>query len=204
MISFYDKLVDNFNNYEEITNLLISFDHMLELLHNNGLCIYDFNPKKIILYNDKFTFQSFNGLLNDIGVSPNSKEANIWQLSKIGLMAYNNSIVDGSITDDWNKYIQSNLKSMNEHGNIPEEIYEYYEEVFLNIHYEYMNNYLKNKELEKNGQENSIVMKKSLSTAVGRAYAKEENNAYINILFIPSILTLVYLIGLFIYIFVIK
>ena len=83
MISFYDKLVECLDDYEELTNLLINLDYMLELLHNNGLCVYDFDPKRIILYNDKFTYQSFNGLLNDIGVSKNSREANIWQLSKV-------------------------------------------------------------------------------------------------------------------------
>ena len=204
MITFYDKLMENLGNYEELTNLLVSFDHMLELLHNNGFCIYDFDPKKIIMYDGKFTYQSFNKVLNDIGVSQNSKQANIWQLAKIGLMIYNNSLVDGSITEEWNDYIQNNLKNIKAIGNIPNDIYEYYEEIFLNMHYDYMNNYLLKKQAE-NGNQNTNVMRKSLSTAVGRAYVNEnKDNAFVSILFIPSILTLMYLIGLLIYIFIIK
>jgi len=204
MISFYDKLMDSLGNTDEITNTLISFDYMLKLLHNNGLCIYDFNPKKIILYNDKFTYQSFSGLINDIGVSENMKSLNIYQLSKIGLMAYNNQVVDGKMNQEYFEFLRDNLKDFNQNGNIPEDIYEYYSEIFERLNITYMNDYLITKQKEQNGNENSIVMKKSLSTAVGRAYAKEENEAYVNILFIPSIIALVYLVGLFIYVFIIK
>lgn len=204
MISLFDKLSDNLGNYDEITNILISFDHMLELLHNNGLCIYDFNPKKIILYNDKFNIQSFNGLLNDMNEVDNMKTLNIYQLAKIGLMAYNNQIVDGKMNQEYFDFIQTNLQEFNQNGNIPEEIYEYYEEIFRRLNIIYMNNYLVKKQEELSGNENSLVMKKSLSTAVGRAYSKEDNDAFISILFIPSLLTLIYLIGLLIYVLFIK
>ena len=204
MITFYDKLAENIGNYEEITNLLISFDHMLELLHNNGLCIYDFNPQKIILYDNKFTYQSFNKVINDIGISDNMKSLNIYQLSKIGLMAYNNQIVDGRMNQEHFDFIRDNLSNFNTNGNIPEEIYEYYEEIFINGSISYINDYLVKRQQEQNGQENSITMRKSLSTAVGRAYAKEDDNAFVNILFIPSIIALVYLISLVIYFLIIK
>ena len=204
MISFYDKLVDNLGNFDEITNLLVSFDHMLKSLHNNGLCIYDFNLKKINLYNDKFTLQSFNGLINDLGVAENMKTLNIYQLAKIGLMAYNNQIVDGKMNQEYFDFIKENLEKFNQNGNIPDDIYEYYEEIFRRLNITYMNDYLIKKQDELNGNQNSNVMRKSLSTSVGRAYSKEDNQAYINILFIPSILALVYLIGLLIYTFFIK
>ena len=205
MISFYDILMDNLGNYEEITNLLIGLDHMLESLHNNGLCIYDFNPKKIILYNGKYSVQSFNGLLNDIGVSENSKQINIYQLAKIGLMAYNNQVVDGRMNQEHFNFLRDHLEEFNQNGNIPEDIYEYYEEIFRNGNISYMNDYLIKKQEELNGQTNSNVMRKSLSTAVGRAYVNNDNdNAFVNILFIPSILTLMYLIGLIIYFAFIK
>ena len=207
MITLYDKLIE-ISSYEELTDILISLDHMLEILHNNGLCIYDFNPKKIILYDNKFTYQSFNGLLNDIGVAENMKYINILQLAKIGLNAYKGSITDGVINqekydmirneDNWKKFYSNN-------GHIPEDIYEYYEEIFLNGNITYMNDYLLKKEQERNGNQNSNVMRKSLSTAVGRSYVdNEEKSAFVGIMFIPSILALTYLIGLIIYIFVIK
>ena len=40
-----------------------------------------------LLYDNKFTYQSFNNVINDIGISENMKALNIYQLSKIGLMA---------------------------------------------------------------------------------------------------------------------
>ena len=205
MITLYDKLEENLGNYEEITKILVSFDHMLELLHNNGLCIYDFNPKKIMLYDDKFNYQSFNRVINDINVADNMKTLNIYQLAKIGLMAYNNKIVDGKINQDHFDFIQYNIKKFNSNGNIPEDIYEYYEELFLRLNIMYLNDYLIKKQQELEGNENSIVMKKSLSTAVGRAYVGDNNdNAFVNILFIPSILVLLYFISLLIYILLIK
>ena len=204
MVSFYDVLLDNLGNYEEITNLLVSFDHMLELLHNNGLCIYDFNPKKIMLYNEKLTYQSFNGLLNDIGVSENMKTLNIYQLAKIGLMAYNNQVVDGRMNQEYFDFIRDNLDKFNVNGKIPEEIMEYYGEIFERLNIIYMNDYLAKKQQEVNGNQNSNVMRKSLATDIGRAYAKEDNSAFVSILFIPSIIALVYIISLFIYIFFIK
>lgn len=207
MISFYDLLEDNLGNYEEITDLLISFDHMLELLHNNGLCIYDFNPKKIIMYDGKFTYQSFNGLLNDIGVDPKMKEINILQLSKIGLYAYKNVMANGIMNqkclDDISTLMEEKLIN-NDDGNIPDEIYEYYGEVFVNGNIGYLNDYLVKKQQEANGQENSIVMRKSKSTPAGRALAVEENAAFVGILFIPTLITLIYLIGLIIYFVLIK
>ena len=40
------------DNSEELTNVLIQLDNALEYLHNHGYCIYDFEPKKIVLYDN--------------------------------------------------------------------------------------------------------------------------------------------------------
>ena len=74
--------------YDELTKVLINLDSCLEYLHNHGYCIYDFNPKKIILENGKLTLNSFKSVINDIGVYQNSKEINIFQNCKIGLTSY--------------------------------------------------------------------------------------------------------------------
>ncbi|MBQ8891838.1 MAG: hypothetical protein IJ068_03125 [Bacilli bacterium] len=204
MVSFYDKLEDSLGNYEELTNLLINFDNMLEYLHNNGLCIYDFNIKKVIMYNDKLTLASFNGLINDIGESPNMKSLNIYQLAKIGLMAYNNQIVDGRMNQEHFDFIRDNLPEFNINGNIPDEVFEYYGEIFERLDVTYLNDYLVTKQMENAGNQNANIMKKTLSTSIGRAYASDESdNAFVNILFIPSIITFLYLIGLIVY-FVLK
>ena len=204
-MTFYDKLVDNLDNFSEIEKLLISFDYMLENLHNNGFCIYDFNLKKINLVNDKLLFESFKNVINDIGIAPNMKELNIFQLAKIGLMAYNGQVVDGSMNQEYFNFIQDNFTSFNTNGHIPEDIFEYYGELFQRLNVIYLNDYIIKKQEQISGNQNSNVIKKSLSTEIGRAYVGDEkNNAYVNVLFIPSIITLAYLIGLIIYLFVIK
>ena len=205
MITLYDKLIDNLGNYEEITNILISFDHMLELLHNYGLCIYDFNPKKIILYDNKFTYQSFNGLLNDIGVAENMQNVNILQLCKIGLNAYKGSIVDGVMNQEKYDAFKNNWEDFynNLNNNIPEDIYEYYEEIFINGNIDYMNNYLKKNMYEGNSNQNAKV--KKLIGIYGESKEEDiDKSAFVSIMFIPSLLALAYLIGLVIYFFVIK
>ena len=205
MITFYDALAESLNDKEQLTSLLISFDHMLELLHNNGLGIYDFDPKKIVLYDGKFFLESFKNVINDINVYQNMKSINIYQAAKIGLMAYNNQIVDGSINQEFFDFIQDNFNNFNSNGNIPEDIFEYYGELFQRLNVIYMNDYIIAKKQESSSNQNSNVIRKSLSTAVGRAYVGDENNkGYVNVLFIPSILALIYLICLVIYIFVIK
>ena len=203
-MTLYDKLEENLNDKDELTNILIEFDHMLELLHNNGFCIYDFDPKKIILDNGKLNFNSFRYVLNDIGISQNVKEINIYQLSKMGLMCYNNIITDGKMNQEHFNFIRDNLEQFNQNGYIPEDVYEYYEEIFRRLNVTYLNNYLTKKIEERNSNQNTNVMRKSLATDIGRAYAKEDNEAFVSIMFIPSILALGYLIGLIIYFFVVR
>ena len=203
-MTFYDKLNECLDDKDELTRVLLEFDHMLELLHNNGFCVYDFDPKKIMLDNGKLTFNSFGNVINDIGNYQNIKEINIFQLSKIGLMAYNNNIVDGKMNQEHFDFIKDKLESFNNNGLIPEDIYEYYEELFRRLNICYMNDYLMKKQQERNSNQNTNVIRKSLATDIGRAYAKEDNNAFVNIMFLPSILVLGYLIGLIIYVLVIK
>ncbi len=204
-MTLYERLEDNLNDKDELTRTLLEFDYMLKLLHNNGFCIYDFDPKKIILENGKLTFNSFRNVLNDIGISQNSKEINIYQLSKIGLMSYNNIITDGKMNQEHFDFIRNNLEQFNQNGFIPEDIYEYYEEIFRRLSITYLNDYLNKKKEELSINQNTIVKKKVLATEVGRALAKEDNeNAFVNILFIPSMIALGYIIGLIIYVFVIK
>lgn len=202
-MTLYDLIIENASDNEELTNILIQLDNWLEYLHNHGFCIYDFNPKRIILENGKITFNSFRYVLNNVGISENAQKINIFQENKIGLLAYNNMPIDGNMNQEHFNFLQDNLEEFNKKGNIPEEIYEYYEEVFRRLNVCYMNDYLVKKQQEKQGNQNTNVMRKTLSTEVGRAYAKEDN-AFVNILFIPTLLTFVYLLGLFIYTFIIK
>lgn len=187
--------------YDELTKVLINLDSCLEYLHNHGYCIYDFNPKKIILENGKLTFNSFKSVINDIGVYQNSKEINIFQNCKIGLTSYNNMPIDGNMNQDHYNFIRENLHKFN--NNIPEEIFEYYEEVFLNSNLDYLNNYLVKKRQEAVSNQNTNVRRKTLATDIGRAFVNDDN-AYVKVLFIPTLITFTYLLSLFLYCFVFK
>lgn len=187
--------------YDELTKVLINLDSCLEYLHNHGYCIYDFNPKKIILENGKLTLNSFKSVINDIGVYQNSKEINIFQNCKIGLTSYNNMPIDGNMNQDHYNFIRENLHKFN--NNIPEEIFEYYEEVFLNSNLDYLNNYLVKKRQEAVSNQNTNVRRKTLATDIGRAFVNDDN-AYVKVLFIPTLITFTYLLSLFLYCFVFK
>lgn len=187
--------------YDELTKVLINLDSCLEYLHNHGYCIYDFNPKKIILENGKLTFNSFKSVINDIGVYQNSKEINIFQNCKIGLTSYNNMPIDGNMNQDHYNFIRENLNKFN--NNVPEEIFEYYEEVFLNSNLDYLNNYLVKKRQEAVSNQNTNVRRKTLATDIGRAFVNDDN-AYVKVLFLPTLITFTYLLSLFLYCFVFK
>lgn len=210
-MTLYDLLEEFAFDKETLTRLLIQLDSWIEYLHNRGFCIYDFDPKKIILENGKLTFNSFRKILgignynnDDIEYDSNNiKRINIFQEIKVGLMAYNKMPVDGNMNQEHFNFLQENLEKFNQNGQIPEEIYEYYEEVFRRLNVVYMNDYLAKKQQEINGEQNTNVRRKNLATIPGMAYAKEDA-AFVNILFIPSIITLVYLLGLFVYTFILK
>ena len=187
--------------YDELTKVLINLDSCLEYLHNHGYCIYDFNPKKIILENGKLTLNSFKSVINDIGVYQNSKEINIFQNCKIGLTSYNNMPIDGNMNQDHYNFIRENLHKFT--NNIPEEIFEYYEEVFLNSNLDYLNNYLVKKRQEAVSNQNTNVRRKTLATDIGRAFVNDDN-AYVKVLFLPTLITFTYLLSLFLYCFVFK
>ena len=187
--------------YDELTKVLINLDSCLEYLHNHGYCIYDFNPKKIILENGKLTLNSFKSVINDIGVYQNSKEINIFQNCKIGLTSYNNMPIDANMNQDHYNFIRENLHKFN--NNIPEEIFEYYEEVFLNSNLDYLNNYLVKKRQEAVSNQNTNVRRKTLATDIGRSLVNDDN-AYVKVLFLPTLITFTYLLSLFLYCFVFK
>ena len=188
-------------DYDELTKVLINLDTCLEYLHNHGHCIYDFNPQKIILENGKLTLNSFESVINDIDVYQNSKEINIFQNCKIGLTSYNNMSIDGNMNQKHYNFIRENLNKFN--NNVPEEIFEYYEEVFLNSNLDYLNNYLVKKRQEAVSNQNTNVRRKTLATDIGRAFVNDDN-AYVKVLFLPTLITFTYLLSLFLYCFVFK
>ena len=202
-MTLYDllEMLKMSEEYDELTKVLINLDSCLEYLHNHGYCIYDFNPKKIILENGKLTLNSFKSVINDIGVYQNSKEINIFQNCKIGLTSYNNMPIDANMNQDHYNFIRENINKLN--NNVPEEIFEYYEEVFLNSNLDYLNNYLVKKRQEVVSNQNTNVRRKTLATDIGRSLVNDDN-AYVKVLFIPTLITFTYLLSLFLYCFVFK
>lgn len=201
-MTLYDLIEEVKYDKESLTRVLINLDSCVEYLHNRGFCILDFNPKKIVLENRKLTFNSFRSVLG-VGEYKNAKRINIFQENKIGLMAYNNMPVDGNMNQEHFDFLQTNLEYFNKNGQIPDEIYEYYEEVFRRLNVCYMNDYLVKKQQEKMGNQNINIRRKSLATAPGTVLSREEA-AFVNILFIPTLITFVYILSLFIYVFVLK
>lgn len=209
-MNLYDLLEELYYDKETLTTILIQLDSWLERLHNHGFCIYDFNPKKIILENGRLTFNSFRNVINDLGINENAKKINIFQDCKIGLMAYNKMPVDGNMNQEHFNFLQTNLEKFNQNGQIPDEIYEYYEEVFRRLNLTYMNDYLVKKQQEFSRSQNTNSLRKTKSTEIGKAFNPEREKmftneaAYVNILLLPTFITLVYLISLFIFTFILK
>ena len=109
--------------------------------------------------------------------------------------------IDGNMNQDHYNFIRENLHKFN--NNIPEEIFEYYEEVFLNSNLDYLNNYLVKKRQEAVSNQNTNVRRKTLATDIGRLFVNDES-AYVKVLFIPTLITFTYLLSLFLYCFVFK
>ena len=179
----------------------------VKYIHSKGFFIIDINPKKIILVNNTPDLNNFKGLISPIDYDPTRDiNINIYQMAKIGLMAFNNMTVDGKMNQEHYNFIVYNIKNFNQNSQIPEEFYEYYEDLFINGNINYLNDYLESKKQEAGRETN---LRKTLATEAGRALSgfqveRQDNNAFVNILFIPSILALLYLIGLFIYTFILK
>ena len=205
-----DLILEYDDDPEMLANVLKLLDGTVRYIHQQGFYIRDFNPSKIILTNQTPNLFNFQGLIERVDDDPRRDiNINIYQMAKIGLMAYNHFPIDGKMNQDHFDFILNNLQEFNRNGLIPNDIYEYYEDLFINGNVNYLTTYLENK----NALEGrSTGIRKSLATEAGRALSanglqlnpNNEDKAFVNILFIPSILALLYLVGLVIYVFFIK
>ena len=66
-----------------------------------------------------------------------------------------------------------------------------------------VNNYLVKKRQEAVSNQNTNVRRKTLATDIGRSFVNDDN-AYVKVLFIPTLITFTYLLSLFLYCFVFK
>ena len=67
------------------------------------------------------------------------------------------------------------------------------ENIFINLNIDYMNDFINNKKSAGKGNKNVIAYTKIKSTPAGRAIA-DKQAAYANVLLIPSMIVLIYLI----------
>ncbi len=205
-----DLITECDDDIDKLSSVLKLLDATVKYIHSKGYFIIDFDPKKIILVAKNPNLANFGKIIAPVDYDPRGDiNINIYQMAKIGLFSFNHIQADGNMNQAHFNFIVENLKNFNQNGNIPSEIYEYYEDLFINGNINYLNDYLDNRKKEEAGRQSGV--RKSLVTEAGRALSStgiqlnsDNNNAYVNILFIPSILTLLYLIGLFIYVFILN
>ena len=210
--SLSDYLLSS-ENKQELINRLIQVDLFLKYLHHNKkMYIFSFDPDSITLYNGQLTMQSFHdkvnylneyykgteyydqngGFKNDI----NAIADDIEELSAAGVCAFNKMKI--ATSKQMRAYLKENLTLFNANGQIPSEVYEYYEDIFVNGNIEYLSDFLQKVMQEKAGNDKNNKKGRiySYSTAAGRALSEknEENAAFISVLIIPSIMVLIYLV----------
>ena len=87
-----------------------------------------------------------------------------------------------------------------ENGNVPQQMQEYYIDVFARGNIDYLNNFLMHYSKDDNGRANNVAKVYTKSTAIGTAFSERQNEAaYTKILLLPAILLLVSLIVFFVY-----
>ena len=186
-------------NRDELTQKLIMFDKSIMELHQNGYFVVG-DISNIDIINNEVTLASFKNKIDYLnsGYNVNGDKKNIVDLCAIGICAYNK--FDRFFTNkEFVSYLIDNLEMFLENGNVPNEMQEYYIDVFARGNVDYLNNFLLkyNSDKGNTGKNNSRVYTKS--TAVGRAFNTERESAYANILLLPAILVLIILIVFFVY-----
>jgi len=120
----------------------------------------------------------------------------------VGICAYNRFNYFYS-NPEFIGHLRANFDSFVNSGRIPKEMCDYYYSVLIDGNIDYLNNYMfkKKNENASNSQVSSNSYRLSKSTAIGRSFA-ERDNAFANVLLIPAILALIYIIFLIIAMFV--
>ena len=183
---------------DELTIRLKLIDQSIKELHQNGFfAVCNLNEIEVI--NNEITLSSFKNKIDrlDSGYNEHGDKQDILELCAIGLCAYNH--FDTFCTNkEFIKYVIDNLEKFFEHGSIPRIMQEYYIEVFARGNVIYLNDYLLKNSYKEEGQGRNNGMVKTKSTAIGRAFSDKEA-AYANVLVIPAIITLVYLLIVVLY-----
>lgn len=179
---------------EELTERLMMFDKSIMELHQNGFFVVgDFT--NIQIYDNQITLASFNNKIDYLnsGYNVNGDKKDILELCAIGICAYNN-FKTFYTNKEFLSYLMENLDMFINNGNIPPTMVEYYQNVFSNGNIDYLTRYIVGNE----GRKSSKSYTKA--TAIGRALS-DKDDAYVNVLIIPSLMVFGYLVFLLFYFF---
>lgn len=191
---------------DELTRRLIYIDQVLHELHDHGLYVVG-DLADIEIINDEITMESFKGKYDYLnsGYNINGDRKNILELCSMGICAYNNMPVLHT-SKEFINYVIENVEMYLEYGNIPKIIQEYYITIFSDLdNFCYLNDFIERKQIESEnngrGHGHGAYTK---STAVGRALSDKENSAFVSIMILPAILTLLYVSIIVIYFIFLK
>lgn len=175
---------------EELTERLLMLDKSIMELHQNGYYVVG-NLLDIEVNDGQITLSSFKDKVDYLnsGYNENGDKRDIMEMCAIGVCAYNR-FQAFYCNNEFLKYLSESFDMFLENGNIPEDIANYYQLVFVNGNVDYMNSYLAKNNAGKGNNKARVYVK---STAIGRAFADKEA-AYANVLLIPAMVVLVYLI----------
>ena len=192
---------------DELTERLMNLDASIMALHQNGFFVVNFDANNIKLYNGELSLSSFNDKIDYIssGFNSNGDKQDILEMCAVGICAYN-GFTNFYTNKEFLAYLISNFDKFSNNGKIPSEMLEYYESVLVNGNIDYLNNFMFKKKNE-NANSNQVLgnsNRLSKSTAIGKAFDNNRENAYVSVLILPALMVLIYFVILVILFFVDK
>lgn len=182
------------NDPEKIREVFVSLDKQLKVIHSKGYSV-DINSSTIV-YENGLGFSKFNK-----GLTPSQQKANIEDLAKLAVGTYF-SLPIGSFSDYThlpNDYIKDNFDIMEDSILKFNESDNYYRNVLVEgkvgYYCDYIDTLRKNTPQSKN---NNRVL--SYSTPEGKAMAKRDDAAFIDLAFYPILITVTIILAYIVYI----
>ena len=181
-------------NPEHIRDVFISLDKQLQLIHERGYSV-EISSSSIV-YEGRLGFSRFNK-----GLTETERKANIEDLAKLALGTYF-SLPTGTFSDYThlpNDYVKQNFDAFESSILKASDNDNYYRSVLVDGKIGYYNDYLQNmKKSSPQGKNNNRVL--TYATPEGKAMAKREDAAFIDLAFYPILITLTLIIGYMVYI----
>ena len=194
MMNLKDYLSDI--SEEEITQRLIYLSRSLKDLHSHGYYLVC-NLEEIVIIDGKITMASFKGKYDYInsGFNVNGVKMDILKLCSIAICAYNRKEQFNS-NFTFTQFLRANIDKFVENDLVPEIMQEYLIDVLERGNYTYLSDYYEKNYVDKVESGMEKGRQKIYATEVGKALTNHEENreaAYVDILLVPALITLVYL-----------